>query len=96
MELPPGSASKIMHATMAVAGGTILMSDAIMGNFQPMNGCNVMVSLPTDKEAAAAFARLSDGGKTKMPYGPTFWAKGFGIVTDRFGIHWMITTDEAP
>ena len=27
-----------------------------------------------------------------MPYGPTFWASGFGMVKDRFGIHWMITT----
>jgi PhnB protein len=30
-----------------------------------------------------------------MPIGPTFWSPCFGMVTDRFGVHWMITVDSA-
>ena len=37
-----------------------------------------------------AFDALSAGGSVQMPLGPTFWAPLFGMVTDKFGIGWMI------
>jgi PhnB protein len=40
----------------------------------------------------AVFDRLLQHGAAVVPYGPTFWASGFGMVKDRFGTHWMITT----
>lgn len=33
---------------------------------------------------------LAAGGTATMPFGETFWAKGFGMCTDRFGTPWMV------
>ena len=30
-----------------------------------------------------------------MPFQPTFWSKGFGMVVDRFGLMWMVTVPRA-
>lgn len=96
MDLPPGSEDMVMHASIKVAGDEIMMSDN-PGEAPPaMAGCSVMVSLPTDAEGRAAFDSLAEGGNVGMPYAPTFWSKGFGALVDRFGIRWMITTDEVP
>ena len=37
---------------------------------------------------------LADGGQVMMPFQPTFWSKGFGMVVDRFGLMWMVTLPE--
>jgi len=44
----------------------------------------------------AAVDRLADGGTIEMPWAQTFWSAGFGTLTDRFGIKWMIGCDEVP
>ena len=46
---------------------------------------------PTDPaEAERVFEALAEGGTVTMPLAPTFWAKSFGMVTDRFGAPWMV------
>ena len=54
------------------------------------NGFSLSRSVPTDVEADRVFAALSDGGGVKMPLGKTFWSPRFGMLTDRFGLGWMI------
>jgi PhnB protein len=51
--------------------------------------------MPDENEAHRAFAALADGGQVVMPLGRTFWSPCFGMVADRFGIWWMVTTPEA-
>jgi PhnB protein len=41
------------------------------------------------------FNALAEGGKVDMPWQATFWSKGFGMVTDKFGIGWMVTIPNA-
>ncbi|MGB8664903.1 MAG: VOC family protein, partial [Serratia inhibens] len=49
---------------------------------------------PNDVEQGRElFEKLSQGGQVTMPYGPTFWAKGFGMLTDQFGVNWMINVE---
>lgn len=93
---PPGKEDQIAHCNIKVAGGEIYASDDIMGGSDPMAGCSVMVSLPSVPDSAAAFKKLATGGSVEMPFGPTFWSRGFGTLTDRFGTKWMISTDEDP
>jgi PhnB protein len=31
-----------------------------------------------------------------MPFSATFWSKGFGMCTDRFGVPWMVDTAGEP
>ena len=50
------------------------------------------MSLTTKDEAEAErpFASLTDGGQVRMPLGKTFFSPRFGMLTDRFGVLWMI------
>ena len=96
MEIPAERADWVMHCTINVGDGAIMMSDNIMGESDNMAGCSIMVSLPSAAEAEAAFKRLADGGAITMPFAPTFWSTGFGTLTDKFGIQWMVGSDEEP
>lgn len=59
-----------------------------------MSGASVMMSFATAAEGKAVFDRLSEGGAVQMAWAPTFWSAGFGTLTDRFGVKWMIGCDE--
>lgn len=90
-QCPPGNDQRIMHACIDLDGQLIMASDCPEG--QPYAGMkNVALSLvyPTVEEAKTAFAALSEGGRIVMPMGPTFWSEIFGMLTDRFGMSWMI------
>jgi PhnB protein len=39
------------------------------------------------------FAKLAEGGKITMPVEDTFWGARFGMLTDKFGVHWMFNYD---
>jgi PhnB protein len=95
-EAPEGKEDWLAHAAVTIGDGEIYGSDDIMGGSEPMAGCSVMVSLPTNAEGQAAFKRLAENGNVRMPYTAMTWAAGFGMVTDKFGIQWMISTDEEP
>jgi PhnB protein len=53
-------------------------------------GISVSLQMVDVAEAERKFAALLEGGSVMMPFGPTFWSKGFGMGSDRFGIPWMI------
>lgn len=100
-EMPDFTASDhqkdlIAHASMKVAGGDIYASDDFMGDTRPMAGCSVMVSLPDNAASQDAFDKLANGGTVTMPFQQTFWSAGFGTVTDRFGIQWMVSSAQEP
>ena len=60
-------------------------------------GNNFSISINTDKktEADRLFDGLSAGGQVTMPMNKTFWGDYFGMLTDKFGINWMISFNEA-
>jgi len=93
MDLPEGAGDLVMHATIRIGNGHLMMSDNV-GDRTQMAGCSVNVSLPDVAASKAAFDRLAEGGSIDMPHEATFWDPGFGAVTDRFGIRWMIGTDQ--
>lgn len=86
----------VMHARMKIGEGHLMASDYIMGESAAMAGSSVMMDFPTAAEGKAAFDRLAEGGQVEMPWAPTFWAAGFGTLTDKFGIKWMIGCEEPP
>ena len=89
----PGDA--VMHASIKVGDGMIFASDDPSGGAKAMEGCNVHMSMPTLEKAREVFDALCEGGEVRMPLEPTFWSPGFGALTDRWGIRWMIDV-EAP
>ena len=56
----------------------------------------LILALPSEAEASRVFARLSEGGQVQMPLAKTFWSPCFGMVTDRFGVGWMVTVAGEP
>lgn len=92
--LAPGFEKKIMHSSFRVGESIIMASDGcapveIEKNFQ---GFSLSLTVADEAEAQRVFAALSEGGEVQMPLGKTFWSPCFGMVTDRFGIGWMIIT----
>lgn len=87
---------KIMHARLAVNGQALMGSDAPPGRQEAPGSFNVSVSIETIEEAERIYAGLSAGAqRITMPLGETFWAKRFGMFTDRFGIPWMVNGEGA-
>ncbi len=88
---------RIMHCQFNAAGGTLMASDFPPGmDAQPQQAMSVMIEPATVPEAQTAFDRLTEGGTVIMPFGPTFWSPGFGMLKDRFGTHWIIGTQPQP
>ena len=92
--VPPEKADWIGHCGLVLGDGMILAADDIFGGTPPMGGCSISINMPTTGEGKAAFDKLAEGGSVRMDYQPTFWSPGFGTLTDRFGIHWMVGSDE--
>ena len=88
--LPPGFENKVMHATFRIGGSTLMAADGCEEG-QSFAGFSLSLAVPTQAEADRAFTALSDGGKVKMPLTKTFWSPCFGMVTDRFGLGWMVS-----
>jgi len=88
--LAPGFENKVMHASFRIGGSAMMASDGCGpgGTFQ---GFSLSLAVATEAEADRAFAALADGGQMKMPLEKTFWSPRFGMLTDRFGIGWMVT-----
>jgi PhnB protein len=85
-----GMDRKIMHAHLKVGATAILGSDAPPERYTKPAGFGVTLDVDSNEEAERIFEALSDGGTATMAMGETFFAHRFGMVTDRFGIPWMI------
>jgi len=85
---------KIIHSRLDFGGQFLLGCDAPPDRFQAPQGFNVMAAIDKPDDAVRAFKALSDGGTITMPFGETFWARGFGMCTDRFGIPWMVNCEK--
>jgi len=92
--IPPGFEKKVMHATFRIGGSTLMASDGCE-TVSKFEGFSLSLSAPTEAEADRAFTALAVGGKVEMPMMKTFWSPRFGMLTDRFGIGWMISVPGA-
>lgn len=89
-----GPADNIMHSTLKVGDSTVMMSDdprpeaaAAAGNI------SLAIGLNDPEKAKELFGNLAKGGSVIMPLGKTFWAEAFGMLTDKFGVRWMVNCD---
>ncbi|UWQ19998.1 VOC family protein [Jannaschia sp. W003] len=89
----PEDAARVLHAELRGEGWTLMGSDftfAVEGD--PQKAVSIARTVADLATGAALFEALeADGGAPAVPWGPTFFAPGFGMVRDRFGTHWMIT-----
>jgi PhnB protein len=95
MPMPPGHGSRIMHARLIAQGQVLMGADCFPGQpHEGMKGCSVAVQVGTPDEAERLFTALAEGGTVTMPLEATFWAVRFGMLTDRFGVPWMINCEK--
>ena len=90
MPLPPGWDKKVMHAALKVGDTHLMLSDADCADDAQLKGFRLSLDCDDEASARRAFDRLADGGQVQMPLGKTFWSPLFGMLTDKFGIGWMV------
>ena len=90
MPSPPERKKKIMHGRISIDGEVLMASDAPPDHFHKPQGFSVSLTFTDPAEAERKFTALCEGGSVNMPFGKTFFSKGFGMGTDRFGIPWMV------
>lgn len=94
MEIPPHLKDKIMHARIKIGESILYISDTFDNN-HIVKGTNASLSVHVDspEKVDELFTRLSDGGQATMPPSDVFWGARFGMLTDKFGIHWMVNCE---
>lgn len=89
-----GPADNIMHCTIKVGDSPIMMCDDPSPESATGNGnISLAIGLNDPERAKQLFGNLANGGSVIMPLEKTFWAEAFGMVTDKFGIKWMVNCD---
>jgi PhnB protein len=95
-EQSAGDAQRIMHVSLPIGKETILMGSDVPENFPNFTmGTNFFISINTEneKETDKIFNALAAGGKINMPLDKTFWNAYFGMLTDKFGVQWMVNCE---
>jgi PhnB protein len=90
--IPSEFHDRLMHATLSLPDGKLMASDA--GPWAPfagpMQSCALSLQYADAASGKRVFDALAVGGKVTMPFEKTFWADGFGTLTDKFGVIWMV------
>jgi PhnB protein len=89
--VPPGSENKIMHTSFRIGETRVMASDNCGTEKSDFGGFSLSLTVPSETDTDRVFAALADGGQVQMPLGKTFWSPRFGMLTDRFGVGWMIS-----
>jgi PhnB protein len=96
--MPETDKNKIMHVSLPMSGGSMLMGSDTGGEWGPSTviGNNISLSLNAEnkEEADRIFNALSAGGTVTMPMADTFWGDYFGMCKDKFDINWMMSYNE--
>lgn len=87
---PPTPADKVMHASIRVGNSMFLASDGHCGGKPEFKGFSLSLTVETDADAAKYFGALSAGGQVMAPLSKTFFSSSFGMLTDKFGVGWMV------
>jgi len=91
-----GEKQKIMHVALPIGQKTILLGSDTpdkMGAVTKGTNLSIAVHPDSEEEATRLFNGLAVGGQITMPLSKAFWGAYFGMLTDKFGVHWMVNYD---
>ena len=98
--VPASEADKIMHISLPIGKGNLLMAtdalDSMGHHLTPGNNFHLTIETDTEEEASNLFNGLSAGGTVTVPLAKTFWGAYFGMLNDKFGVQWMISYAMTP
>jgi len=86
----PSPADKVMHVCFKIGDTEIMASDGQCLGKPSFQGFSVSLTVPSAAEAERTFNNLAEGGQVQVPLTKTFFSPSFGMVTDRFGVPWMV------
>lgn len=90
----PETAEKVMHARLRIGDAIVLASDGMCtGEQQKFEGFALTLSLASAAEVDRRFNALADGGQVRMPLDKTFFSPRFGMLTDKFGVGWIVLVE---
>lgn len=94
----PADASKIMHGMIIADNGMTLMASDVPAGMPYTKGTTISLSLSGDNEEELReyWNKLSEGGQISMPLEKAPWGDTFGMLTDKFGIDWMVNITQMP
>ena len=91
-----GSPQNIMHCSMKVGSSTIMMCDNPKPDAHSSGGnISMAIGLKDPQRARQVFDALAQNGSVIMPLEKTYWAEAFGMLTDQFGVTWMVNCEAA-
>ena len=99
-QFPAEYHNRLMHACLTLDDHCLMASDTLPGEFcggatyEGIKGCSISLHSESVAEGERLFAALSEGGQVQMPMEKTFWAERFGMLTDRFGVSWMVNCEQ--
>ncbi|MCL2406850.1 MAG: VOC family protein [Defluviitaleaceae bacterium] len=88
LEMPPNF---VMHSEIKVFGTVIALTDGCE-NPPTENNHAFTVFFDTAAEVVDNFNKLAAGGIITDPLSKQFWADMYGMVTDKYGVHWCLLT----
>ncbi|ROP57439.1 MULTISPECIES: VOC family protein [unclassified Rathayibacter] len=93
----PAEQDLIMHSQLVTPNGLILMASDTPGSMTFEEGARITVALfgDDDAELGGYWDRLAAGGSVQEPLTTSPWGDRFGMLTDRFGVHWMVNISGA-
>ncbi len=94
MKPPVGFEEKIMHANFRIGETQLMADDGMAEKAAEFKGMTLAIEAADDAEAKRVFTALGQGGSVTMPLTKTFWTSSFGMLTDKFGVPWMVNVAE--
>jgi PhnB protein len=91
---PAPMLDKVMHSSLKIGDTTVMATDGHCQGHPNFSGITLSLSVTNGADAERFFAALSEGGKVNMPMAKTFFSSHFGMVTDRFGVPWMVIVQD--
>ncbi len=88
--LPPGSEEKILHSALKIGSSQIMATDGHCAGHPDFQGFSLTLETASETEADRLFNGLAQDGKITMPLSKTFFSPRFGMVTDKFGVGWIV------
>ena len=91
----PGNENKVLHADVSIGDTTIGISDGFCSGAPKFEGITLALTCADKAKTEKAFAALSDGAQVHQPLTETFFSPAFGMLVDKFGVSWMVTSAPA-
>lgn len=89
----PGEKDKIMHSQLETPAGYWLMAadtPSSMDHVAPNGGITISLSGDDEAELRGYWDGLAEGATIGMPLEKAPWGDTFGMLTDRYGVSWMV------